>query len=57
VLVKARWYGLPVIEAPIRVTYQPEGERISHFRPFVDFVRNSNVFTRLIFQRLLGLKR
>lgn len=57
VLVKARWHGLPVIEAPIRVTYQPEGERVSHFRPFVDFVRNSNVFTRLIFQRLLGLKR
>ncbi len=57
VLVKARWHGLPVIEAPIRVTYQPEGERISHFRPFVDFVRNSNVFTRLIFQRLFGLKK
>ena len=57
VLVKARWHGLPVIEAPIRVTYQPEGERVSHFRPFVDFVRNSNVFTRLIFQRFLGLKR
>lgn len=55
VLVKARWHGVTVVEAPIRVTYQLDGERVSHFRPFVDFMRNSSVFTRLIFQRVLGL--
>jgi glycosyltransferase involved in cell wall biosynthesis len=55
VLVQAARRGLPVIEAPVRVTYLSQAERISHFRPFVDFVRNSNVFTRLIFQRIIGI--
>lgn len=53
ILVKAGWKGLPVREVPISVTYSPGSGRISHFRPFIDFVRNSNTFTRLIFQRLL----
>ena len=41
ILVKARWRKIPVIEAPIRVSYAPGKERISHFRPFIDFVRNT----------------
>jgi len=53
ILVKARWRKIPVIEAPIRVSYAPGKERISHFRPFIDFVRNSNTFARLIFQRIV----
>lgn len=57
VLVKAAWRGIPVIEAPVRVTYQSKTERVSHFRPFVDFVRNSNAFTRLIVQRIFMGKR
>ena len=52
VLVKARWYGIPVLEAPVRVVYAPRGERISHYRGFVDFMRNSAAFTRLIFVRI-----
>ena len=51
VLVKARWYGIPVVEAPVRVVYAPGGARISHYRGFVDFMRNSGAFTRLIFGR------
>ena len=57
VLVKAAWHGTPVIEAPVRVLYPSKAERISHFRPFVDFVRNSKVFTRLIVQRIFQLKK
>lgn len=53
VLVRAHWTGIPVIEAPISVSYTPGGERISHFRPFVDFLRNSSAFTRLIFTRIV----
>lgn len=53
VLVKAAWRGLAVVEAPISVSYAPGGRRISHFRPFRDFVRNSSTFSRLICQRLL----
>jgi len=52
ILVHANRRGIPVIEAPIRVRYNPEGGRIYHFRPFVDFLRNSSTFTRLIFRRI-----
>jgi hypothetical protein len=52
VLAKAGWKGIPVVEVPISVNYSPPGKRISHFRPFVDFVRNSTTFTRLIAQRI-----
>jgi glycosyltransferase involved in cell wall biosynthesis len=53
ILVKANWKGIKVIESPISVTYTPGMQRISHFRPFVDFMRNSSAFTRLIFQRIV----
>ncbi len=53
ILVRAHWQGMPVIEAPVRVTYRPGSGRVSHFRPFVDFMRNSETFTRLIFMRIL----
>ena len=52
ILVQAHRMGIPVIEAPVRVNYNPAGSRISHFRPFVDFLRNSTTFTRLIFTRI-----
>ncbi len=55
VLVKACWYGIPLIEAPIRIFYAPQCERISHYRGFVDFIRNSAAFTRLIFGRFFFL--
>ncbi len=53
VLVKAGWKNIPVIEAPVSVTYKPGCQRVSHFRPFVDFIRNNNTFTRLIFRRIM----
>ena len=51
VIVKARWKNLPLVEAPVSVRYPP-GERVSHFRPFVDFMRNTTTFSRLIVQRI-----
>jgi len=56
VLVKAAWAGLPVIEAPVNVRYFG-AERVSHFRPFVDFCRNTGTFARLITRRVFGLRR
>jgi glycosyltransferase involved in cell wall biosynthesis len=56
VLVQAKRKGLPVLETPVRVVYNPGGSRISHFRPFVDFVRNSLTFTRLIFLRIFSVR-
>ncbi len=55
VLVKAHQKGIPVIEAPIHVWYPSREDRISHFRPFIDFLRNSATFSRLIFRRIVGL--
>ncbi len=54
VLVKARQQGIPILEIPVRVVYQIEGERISHFRPFIDFCRNSATFARLIISRIFA---
>ncbi len=53
VLAKAAWKGIPVIEVPVSVDYMPGDGRVSHFRPFIDFLRNSSTFTRLITQRIL----
>ncbi|MBN1531570.1 MAG: glycosyltransferase family 2 protein [Spirochaetes bacterium] len=52
VLARAGWNRLPVVEAPVSVSYRPGTVRISHFRPFVDFLRNSSVFARLITARI-----
>jgi glycosyltransferase involved in cell wall biosynthesis len=48
ILVRAAWNRIPVIEAPVRVLYRPGSERISHFHPFFDFLRNFGMFARLI---------
>jgi glycosyltransferase involved in cell wall biosynthesis len=53
ILVKAGWEKIRVIEVPVRVSYAPGKERISHFRPFIDFLRNTCTFTRLITRRIL----
>ena len=53
ILVRARWQGIPIVEAPVHVSYTPGMKRISHFRPFVDFCRNSGTFSRLIFLRII----
>jgi len=51
ILVLAARKGIPVREVPVSVDYRPGGKRISHFRPFVDFWRNTGIFTRLLLTR------
>ncbi len=53
VLARAHRKGIPVLETPVRVTYPPGDQRISHYRPFLDFLRNSWTFTLLIAERIL----
>ena len=53
ILVRAAWADIPVIEVPVRVSYAKGELRISHFRPFVDFMRNTRTFYQLITRRLL----
>lgn len=60
ILALANWNKIPVYEVPVSVVYPEPGKRVSHFRPFVDFLRNSSTFTRLIAMRLIfppGLRR
>lgn len=52
VLARAGWQDLPVLEAPISAAYGSTLPRISHFRPFVDFLRNFGTFGRLITRRV-----
>ncbi len=52
VLVKAAWKGIPIMEVPVGVAYGDRLPRISHFRPFKDFMRNTKTFSRLIFHRV-----
>lgn len=46
-LVFAAWSGIRLVSTPIRVYYPPKGERVSHFRPVMDFVRISILNTVL----------
>jgi glycosyltransferase involved in cell wall biosynthesis len=51
ILVLAAWSGIPILEIPVRAVYGAPGERVSHFRPWLDFWRNAVTFTRLIATR------
>ncbi|MEW6666651.1 MAG: glycosyltransferase family 2 protein [Thermodesulfobacteriota bacterium] len=51
ILVRAAWSGIPILEVPVRAVYEPPGERVSHFRPWLDFWRNTLTFTRLFAAR------
>ena len=53
ILVKAHQQGVPVVEAPVQVVYQKGAQRISHFHPWKDFMRNSATFSRLICGRIV----
>ena len=52
-LARAGWHKMPVVEVAVNVVYAAPGVRKTHFRPFVDFLRNSRVFTRLILTRII----
>jgi hypothetical protein len=47
------WNGIPIIEAPVRALYGPPEERVSHFRPWLDFWRNTRTFAQLVAMRIL----
>ena len=56
VLVRAAWKGLDINPVPIKVHYLPKEERISHFRPFLDFLRISILNTVLVLITFLYIK-
>lgn len=52
-MVYAAWHGIQMRGVPVRVLYRPQGERVSHFRPFRDFARISILNTLLCMGALL----
>lgn len=48
-LVYAAWHGITLVPIPVRVYYPPAGERVSHFRPTLDFLRISLLNSVLCF--------
>ncbi len=53
VLVKAAWAGVPLVDVDIYVYYPPAGERVSHFRGFMDNLRLTQLNTRLTMRSVL----
>lgn len=49
ILIRAAWKGVQVKNLPIKVYYPPKEERVSHFRPFRDFIRISLLNTVFVF--------
>ena len=53
VLARMSWAGIELKCIEVGAYYPPRGERISHFRFFVDNVRISHMHTQLVLRRLL----
>lgn len=56
VLVRSAWRKIPVKSVPVKVYYPPAEERVSHFRPFMDFFRISVLNTVLVILALLWFR-
>jgi uncharacterized protein (DUF2062 family) len=56
VLIRCAWRKIPVTHIPIHVYYPEKGERVSHFRPFKDFVRISILNTICVLVALFYIK-
>ena len=56
VLVRSAWRGIPIVSVPISVTYLPEEEQVSHFKPLRDFTRISLLNTVLVLIAFLWIK-
>ena len=52
-LVRCAWKNIPLVPIEIDVYYPPKEERVSHFRPTMDFVRISLLNTVLCFAAIL----
>ncbi len=56
VIVRLAWQGVKITHVPVSVHYEKEENRISHFRPFIDFTRISILNTFLVFIALFYIK-
>lgn len=52
-LIRAAWDGRPILERPIQCRYFPHEQRISHWRPVVDTVRDVKLHGRLLVEAVM----
>ncbi|HMA63934.1 MAG TPA: DUF2062 domain-containing protein [Chitinispirillaceae bacterium] len=52
ILISASWNNIAVKSVPVHLLYMTKEERVSHFRPFIDFMRISKVNSRAALIRL-----
>lgn len=55
ILTRAVWAECPIVEVPIRSRYFPPGERVTHFRPWLDTLRAIAMHLRLLGRELLPI--
>jgi uncharacterized protein (DUF2062 family) len=55
IITRAGWARCRVVSVPVRCHYLPPGQRVSHFRPFLDSVRSLRMHARLLTRALLPL--
>jgi uncharacterized protein (DUF2062 family) len=56
VIVRAAWKGIPVIPVQVSVYYAKPEERVSHFRPVIDFTRIGILNTFLVIISLVYIR-
>jgi uncharacterized protein (DUF2062 family) len=47
VITRAAWAGYEICETPVSCSYLPHGQRVSHFRPWIDSFRAVGMHARL----------
>ncbi|MDR0756304.1 MAG: glycosyltransferase [Tannerella sp.] len=52
-LVRLAWRNIPLHPIPVHVNYLPEGQRVTHFRPGIDFIRISILNMLFVFGAIL----
>lgn len=52
-LVRTAWKNIPQVPVPVDALYLPAGERVTHFRPVIDFLRVSLLNTCLVLAAIL----
>ena len=52
VITRAAWAGFPIVELPVRCRYFPPAERVSHFRPWRDSLRQGALHLLLLLRAL-----
>lgn len=53
ILVRSVWAGIDITSIPISVHYSDETKKASHFDPFMDNLRISKAYTRLVIRTLV----